>query len=109
MSTYTNNNQPESHNGNSSGHHPDSKSHSSPRDHHNNADDNPHNNNSFINVDSTLKHSTITALRKDEERQTVTMRELLTELKTGNTNQNSPSSVFSARRSDFFPLTFVQL
>ncbi|XP_071695793.1 protein HLB1-like [Rutidosis leptorrhynchoides] len=92
-------NKSESHNRNA-GHDSDSKFHSSSPNHNNNADDN----NNFMNVDSSPKQSSITALRKDEERQTVTMTELLTELKTGksnaNSNQTSPSSAFSARSQE---------
>lgn len=64
--------------------------------------------NDSIVTDSRRK---LTALRKNgEERQTVTMMELLTELKNAdNSNQTSPSSVVSTtpRRSDFSRLVMT--
>ncbi|KAF5800916.1 putative tetratricopeptide-like helical domain superfamily [Helianthus annuus] len=46
-------------------------------------------------VDPGRKVPTIITLRKDKGRQTVNMKELLTDLRNGYTNDNSPSSVVS--------------
>lgn len=89
--------------------------------HNNNANDNLNhsnrsnddNSNDSFNVNSlrkeeSPKEGTISTIRKDDGKRTVTMRELLTELKNVDSNQSSPSSIVSTppRRSELFFIYF---
>ncbi|KAI3812831.1 hypothetical protein L1987_17543 [Smallanthus sonchifolius] len=104
----SNNDLPELHTGDGE-HDPDSRFHPqqvaaiqpSPE---NNADRSPNRNQPIrsndspkdsANVDSERKEPKIIGIRKNEGRRTVTMRELLIDLKNGYSNGNSPSSVVS--------------